>query len=85
MEEESTESNRLSKKKEFKHSEIESKDFPIGNLSQFDSDFLKTDESVKVSFNYSGLQNFSKIKKITNSSTDEIFTRYRLAALERAE
>lgn len=69
------ESPQLSKRKQVRAVETESKDIAIENLSQFDSDFLKTGESVKVSFNYSGLQNFSKIKKMSTSSVDEIFTR----------
>lgn len=76
LEDESKESYELPKKKEIKSTETESKDFPMGNLSQFDSDFLKTEDSVKVSFNYSGLQNFSKIKQMANNSNDQIFTRY---------
>lgn len=62
--------------KENKKSVTDSREFAPNSMSQFDSDFLQTSESVKVSFNYSGLHNFSKIKKVNNSTSDAMFTRY---------
>lgn len=47
----------------------------LESISGFDSDFMKTHESDKISFERSDLQNISKIKKTSKENSQGIFTR----------
>lgn len=46
------------------------------SFDEIDSEFMKTQESDKISFEKCGFQNISKIKKPSKDNSEEMFIRY---------